>query len=112
MSQKLEAKVKDTYNMGPIVAFSGHEYIRTEWRPVPAGSEPAALVHPLLDVREVGGEEIPVTAKDHLADTLGTADLKAAAGEGAVTVETPEEPGEEEETKPAKRTRKSSKKEE
>lgn len=109
MSNKLEAKVKDTYNMGSITAFSGHEYVRGEWRPVPAGFEPAALVHPLLDVREVEGKEIHVAAKDYLADTLGSADLKVAAGEEAVTVETPEE---EESEKPARRTRRSSRKEE
>ena len=64
----LEAKVKDVFNLGPVIAFSGYEYIRTEWRPVPVGSEPAALVHPMLDTREIGGKEIKVTAKDRLTE--------------------------------------------
>jgi len=76
----LEAKVKDTYQMGPVVAFSGHEFIRNEWRDVPAGFGPAALVHPLLDVREKESqEEIHVTSQDYLADTLGTADETVAS---------------------------------
>lgn len=124
MEKKLEAKVKDTYNMGSITAFSGHEYVRAEWRPVPAGFEPAALSHPLLDVREAAGAEIQVTAKDYLANTLGSADIKVIVagqevpGADAVTTETPEEvepfdlehPDEPKTSR--KRTRKSSKKEE
>ncbi len=46
-----EAKVKDDYRAGPVLAFSGHEYIRNEWRPVPLGSEKEAQAHALLDVR-------------------------------------------------------------
>ncbi len=84
----LEAKVKDTYQMGPVVAFSGHEYIRAEWRDVPVGSEPAAIVHPLLDVREKESqEEIRVTSQDYLADTLGTADETAASEPRVVLAE-------------------------
>jgi hypothetical protein len=106
MSQKLEAKAKDSYKMGPVIAFSGHEFVHTEWRAVPAGFEAAAIAHPLLDVRDAESqEEIHVTSQDYLADTLGSADVKAAAeprvvlGEEPVTTET--EPGEE--AKPAKR---------
>ena len=102
MKNKLEAKVKDSYNMGPIVAFSGYEYIRNEWRLVPAGFEPAAIVHPMLDVRDAETEkEIRVTAQDKLAEMI----------EHPVSVETPEEPVEvkEEEPKPAKRRSRRSK---
>ena len=99
MSHKLEAKVKDSYNMGPIVAFSGHEYIRNEWRPVPVGFEPAAIVHPMLDVRDAKTEkEIRVTAKDHLAEII----------EPPVSVETPEAPVEEEKKPASKRSSRSS----
>ena len=114
MSKKLEARVKDSYNMGSVVAFSGHEYARNEWREVPAGFEDAAIVHPLLDVRDAETQkENKVTAKDHLADTLGTADLRAIVGKETVSTET--EPVEEEppaEKKPARRKSKSSGKEE
>ena len=106
MAHKLEAKVKQNYSMGSVVAFSGHEYSRDEWRPVPAGFEAAALAHPLLDVREAESQEdIAVTSQDVLADTLGTADRIAAetprevVGEERVTAvtepdkETPSEEG-------------------
>lgn len=120
MSPKLEAKVKEQYVLGPVIAFSGYEFVRTEWRAVPAGFEPAALVHPLLDVREVGGEEIRVAAQDHLADTLGTADahvltplpdetVAPGATEAPAQEEAPEstEPEEApEDAKPARRKRK------
>lgn len=61
---KLEAKVKDSYTMGAVTAFSGREYVRSEWRLVPVGSEEAAQAHPLLDVREFGvphPEEVPAS---------------------------------------------------
>jgi hypothetical protein len=75
---------------------------------VPVGFEDAAIAHVLLDVREVeSGKEIKVTAKDHLADTLGTADLKVA--NEAVTTETPAEESVKED-KPSTRTSRRSKK--
>ncbi len=74
-----EAKVKDSYRAGAVYAFSGYEYVRTEYRPVPHGFEDAALVHLLLDVREAKTkQDVKVAAKDHLADTLGTADRQVA----------------------------------
>lgn len=91
----LEAKVKDEYRMGPVIAFSGQEYVRSEWRPVPVGFESAAVVHPLLDTREMGGEEIHVASKDYLAD----------ANKESVSTETAVE--EEETEKKPKRTRRS-----
>jgi hypothetical protein len=102
----LEAKVKDIYRSGAVRAFSGQEYIRGEWRAVPTGFEPAALVHPLLDTREAGGEEVKVAARGYLAGTPGTADAYIADVEQPVTMETAEE------EEPKKRSRKPSKKEE
>ena len=100
----LEAKVRDSYRMGPVTAFSGREYIRDEWREVPPGSEPAALVHPLLEVREKeSGEKIHVTSQDQL-DTW--------QDDETVTAVT-DEPEEDPEVKPkAKRARRSRKGEE
>lgn len=88
----LEAKVKDSYTLGPVTAFSGHEYVRREWRPVPVGSEPAALVHPMLDVREIGGEEIHVTAKDRLAEIVSESVQEAPVSTETETVEAPVAP--------------------
>lgn len=101
MPQTLEAKVRDSYNMGPVIAFSGHEYIRGEWRPVPSGFEPAALAHELLEVREAETqEEVHVTSQDQLA-------AWHAETEETVTAETPaEEPAPE---KPKRRSRRKSK---
>ena len=110
MPQKLEAKVKDSYNMGPVMAFSGREYVRSEWRAVPAGFEPAAIVHPLLDVREKDGEEIKVTSQEYLDQAMAeTVPVPAdepvtpAKAAGVTTETVPEEP--------KKRARRSSKKE-
>ncbi len=100
MPKTLEAKVKDTYRMGPVIAFSGHEFVRSEWRPVPAGFEPAAIVHPLLDVREIEGEEIRVTSQDYLDQV--TADPESEIP--GVTMETAEP--EEEPKKKARRPKK------
>lgn len=70
---KLEARVKQEYRLGAVTAFSGYEYIQSEWRPVPAGYEEQAKAHDLLDVREA---LVPVkgTAEEYLADKKGTAD--------------------------------------
>lgn len=98
---KLEAKVKDNYALGPVIAFSGHEFIRGEWRPVPEGFEPAAVVHPLLDTREAQTrEEIHVTAKDQLA-------AWQAEGAEEAAVATVTEPEEEEPKTKRRSTRKS-----
>ena len=53
---KLEAKVKANVLTGIIVAFAGHEYVKTEFRPVPQDEKSVAqaLKHEMLEVREVG----------------------------------------------------------
>ncbi len=51
------ARVKQDYAAGPVMAFSGREYVRNEWREVPAGFEEQAKKHPLLDTQP-GLEEI------------------------------------------------------
>ena len=52
---KLEAKVKANVLTGIIVAFAGHEYVKTEFRPVPdyPKYQDQARKHELLEVREV-----------------------------------------------------------
>lgn len=91
MAPKLEARAKQDYKLGPVLAFSGHEFVKYEWRPVPEGYEEPARTHELLDVREIGAEapieEGKGSAEEYLADKKGTADqyvekvLKEAKGE-------------------------------
>ena len=45
------ARVKQDYAAGPVTAFSGLEYVRSEWRDVPAGFEEQAKNHPLLETQ-------------------------------------------------------------
>jgi hypothetical protein len=64
--KRLEARAKPDYKAGSIMAFSGHEYTRGEWRLVPAGFEEQARAHPYLEVRAFQKDEtekIPTAAK-------------------------------------------------
>ena len=45
------ARVKQDYAAGPVMAFSGREYVRSEWREVPPGFEEQAKNHPLLETQ-------------------------------------------------------------
>ena len=47
----MEARVKEDYRWNRLLAFSGHEFIKSEWRKVPTGLEKEAQAHPFLDVR-------------------------------------------------------------
>lgn len=40
------------YPSGPVVAFSGVEYVKYEWRDVPPGFESQAESHPYLEVEK------------------------------------------------------------
>lgn len=51
----LEAMVNDKTRHSTVNAFSGHEYVRYEWRAVPAGFEAQAQAHPYLSVRARSG---------------------------------------------------------
>lgn len=65
----LEAKVKANYALGTsVIAFSGLEFTKSEWRQVPAGHENEALVHPYLDLRDAETqEEIEISSKEVIA---------------------------------------------
>ncbi len=54
----MEAKVKDKARFQTYVFFSGHEFLKGEWRPVPADYEAQARAEKLLDIRE-GVQELP-----------------------------------------------------
>lgn len=81
------ARVKQDYAAGSVMAFSGHEYVRSEWRQVPAGFEEQAKSHPLLDV-QLSTDEIRRDAP--LMPGLGNPEPEPATPETppAVTVET------------------------
>jgi hypothetical protein len=60
----MEAKLKDLYRFNKVILFSGYEFIKTDWRPVPAGMEQeAALPEYFLELRvkpmEMAVEENP-----------------------------------------------------
>jgi hypothetical protein len=88
------ARVRQDYAAGAVMAFSGREYVRSEWREVPAGFEEQAKNHELLEVQP-SLDEIRIPG-------LGTPAPEEIL---AVTVETAETPPAEEspaeETKPA-----------
>lgn len=48
----MEARVKQDARWKSITAFSGLEFVKMEWRPVPAGCEAEAKRNPFLEVRE------------------------------------------------------------
>lgn len=48
----MQAKVKDSHRWKTVVAFSGHEFVKGEWRSVPAGFEKDASEHPMLEVMD------------------------------------------------------------
>lgn len=54
------ARVKQTETLTKVTAFSGYEYTKRDWRPVPAGYEAEARRHERLDVTDIE----PVGAKD------------------------------------------------
>ena len=79
------ARVKQDYLAGPVTAFSGREYVRSEWREVPAGFEEQAKTNPLLDTQPSTKE---IRAGSSGKPGLGT----PAPKEPAVTTVTEESP--------------------
>ena len=80
------ARVKQDYTAGPVRAFSGREYVRTEWREVPAGFEEEARTHPLLDTQPSLDE---IRAESPQLPGLGNPEAET---QESVTAETPEPP--------------------
>lgn len=58
----MKARVKPDYRYAVVTAFTGHEYIKAEWRDVPAGKECEALRHPHLEI-DAGPDTVPAPAK-------------------------------------------------
>jgi len=76
----LQAKVKPEYRFGnSLQAFSRHEFIKSEWRDVPAGFEEQARAHEWLETRdrpqaEPEVEEAPVSAETLEEESLPTSE--------------------------------------
>ena len=57
----MEARVKSEHRWRNVIAFGGIEFIKAEYRLVPAGFEKEAQAHPFLEVKgsvEEPGEEL------------------------------------------------------
>lgn len=59
----MEAKVKDSSRYRSIIAFSGREFVKGEWRSVPAGCEAEAMRNGYLETQEKPVEVTPVEAE-------------------------------------------------
>lgn len=59
----MEAKVKQESRWGSITAFSGCEFVKSEWRAVPAGCEAEAMRNEYLETREKPVEVAPIEAE-------------------------------------------------
>lgn len=49
----MQARVKQDFRWNTVIAFSGVEFIKAEWRNVPPGKERDAENHPFLEVKDV-----------------------------------------------------------
>jgi len=84
------ARVKQDYLSGSVTAFSGYEYIRSEWREVPIGFEEQAKNHPLLEIQPSLKE---IRAGSSSKPGLGKPEAEAEGpAVTAVTAEPPAEP--------------------
>ena len=48
----MEAKVKSNHRWGTVTAFGGLEFVKSEFRKVPAGLEQEAQAHPFLEIND------------------------------------------------------------
>ena len=47
----MEAKVRSEHRWRNVTAFGGIEFVKSEYRPVPAGLEKEAQAHPFLEIK-------------------------------------------------------------
>jgi pyruvate/2-oxoglutarate dehydrogenase complex dihydrolipoamide acyltransferase (E2) component len=81
----MKAKVKESWPWGIVQAFAGRQYVKYEWRPVPAGAEAEAerlAGRGLLDLNEAVVLVDATDAALKLASDYGV-DLAAVHGSGA-----------------------------
>lgn len=57
----MEARVKQDNRYKVVTAFSGREYVKYEWRSVPAEYLVDAARHPYLELREPAVEELQIS---------------------------------------------------
>lgn len=58
----MKARISSNYRHNTLILFSGHEYIKNEFRPVPAGQETQAMAVEGLEVQEIPIEVAKVEA--------------------------------------------------
>lgn len=56
----MQARVKQSYRWSSLVALIGREFVKGEWRPVPAGMEEEAEANEFLEVKEATPPTPPV----------------------------------------------------
>jgi hypothetical protein len=77
----MQARVRQDYRYKSIVALSGQEYVKGEWRPVPVEREKEAARHPFLDVREMPVKAMPIQTEPVVEEKPAkVSDKKAAKG--------------------------------
>lgn len=59
----MQARVKPSYRWTSVVAFSGREFVKSEYREVPIEFENQAHIHPALEVLEAKSASAPVAKK-------------------------------------------------
>jgi hypothetical protein len=74
----MEARVKSSHRWNTVIAFSGSEFVKGEWRQVPAGLEDAAQAPPFLDTREQAPVKEETTTKTPPAPHPNPEDSKPA----------------------------------
>ena len=77
----MKARLVADYKDESLRTLSGHEYVKTEWRPVPDGFEASARNHELLEVWEAGAEE-PTAAKPKKVRKYSTHKVDEDEGKG------------------------------
>lgn len=58
MADRLEARVKKNERFARYIFFSGHEYVKEGWRPVPAGFEDQARNESKIETRPLSRETV------------------------------------------------------
>lgn len=58
----MNARVKQDYRWNAVTAFSGFEFVKGEYRLVPAGAEAEAIAHDALEIEVI--ESAPTEVKE------------------------------------------------
>lgn len=66
----MEAKVRSTYRWSTLIAFSGKEFVKSEFRFVPKEYEAQAKAHEGLEVREAVEPELVQPIQESVLDEI------------------------------------------